>query len=87
MAPIPSTAAHQRVVLLLEPGFYSIMVEGDVQAEVDRLARVADPVVPRFLLGNPTGSDWVPEPGVNNGGLRWLTVKVAELSEDYRRPG
>ena len=27
-------------------------------------------------------SDWTPEPGVNNGGLRWLKEKVAELSDD-----
>ena len=42
-------------------------------AEVDRLAGVSNSVMPRFFLGDPEEQDWGPsEPGVNNGGLRWL---------------
>ena len=41
---------------------------------------VHTPVLPG--LGNPTGQDWVSETKVNNGGLRWLKEKVAELSEE-----
>ena len=46
--------------------------------EVDRLAGVSGSVLPRFFLGDPEDSDWGPsEPGVNNGGLRWLRTVLA----------
>ena len=52
------------------------------QADVDRLAGVTNSVMPRFFLGDPTEDGWTSEPGTNNGGLRWLRAKVAELKED-----
>ena len=42
-------------------------------AEVERLAGLSATVMPRFFLGDPKATDWGPsQPGVNNGGLRWL---------------
>ena len=72
---------NQAVQLLTSGRIQHSQVIGDVQAEVDRLAGVTDSVLPRFFLGDPTASDWASEPGENNGGLRWLREKVAELSE------
>jgi len=46
--------------------------------KVDRLAGVEDSVLPRFFLGNPAAEDWTSEPGVNNGGLKWLRSVLAE---------
>ena len=46
--------------------------------EVDRLAGVSGSVLPRFFLGDPEDAGWGPsEPGVNNGGLRWLRSQLA----------
>ena len=41
-------------------------------AEVDRLAGVSNSVMPRFFEGDPTETGWVSEPGMSNGGLKWL---------------
>ena len=68
--------------LLSDAGFTYTEVKDATQADVDRLAGVAGSVMPRFFLGDPTDAGWTPEPGANNGGLRWLKKKVAELSED-----
>ena len=72
----------QAVALLKEAGISYSEVRGDVRAEVDRLAGVTNSIMPRFFLGDPTASDWTSQPGENNGGLRWLKQKVAELSDD-----
>ena len=71
---------NQGVKLLKDAGISYTEVIGDVQEDVDRLAGVTDSVIPRFFLGDPTDEDWTPEPKVNNGGLRWLKQKIAELS-------
>ena len=73
---------NQGVKLLTDAGIAYSEVKGDVQAEVDRLAGVTDSVLPRFFLGDPTGDGWASKPRENNGGLRWLKEKVAELNED-----
>ena len=73
---------NQATTLLTEAGVSYTEVTGDIQADVDRLAGVSNSVLPRFFLGDPTGNDWTSETGVNNGGLRWLKQKVAELSGD-----
>ena len=72
----------QGVKVLTDAGIAYTEVKGDVQAEVDRLAGVTDSVLPRFFLGDPTEEGWVSEPRENNGGLRWLKGKVAELDGD-----
>ncbi len=72
---------NQATALLTEAGIAYSEVVGDVQDEVDRLAGVTNSIIPRFFLGDPTSPDWVSEPRVNNGGLRWLKQKVAELSD------
>ena len=54
-------------------------IETSGTATVDQLAGVTDSVLPRFFLGDPTGSGWESQPGTNNGGLRWLKRKLAEL--------
>ena len=69
----------QAVALLTGAGISYGEVRGDVRAEVDRLAGVTNSIIPRFFLGDPTAPDWVSEPKGNNGGLRWLKQKVAEL--------
>ena len=56
-----------------------VEVSGRVADEAGRLAGVTGSVMPRFFLGDPTAADWVSEPGVNNGGLRWLQRKLIEL--------
>ncbi len=73
---------NQGVKLLKDAGIKYSEVKGDVQDDVDRLAGVTGSVIPRFFLGDPTDEDWVSETKVNNGGLRWLKEKVAELSGD-----
>ena len=73
---------NQAVALLNDAGISYSEVRGDVQAEVDRLAGVTNSIIPRFFLGDPTEQGWVSETKVNNGGLRWLKAKVAELRED-----
>lgn len=73
---------NQAVALLDEAGIAYGEVVGDIQDEASRLAGVTDSIIPRFFLGDPTSSDWVSQPKVNNGGLRWLKQKVAELSGD-----
>ena len=48
--------------------------------EVDRLAGVSGSILPRFFLGDPAEEGWGPsEPGVNNGGLKWLRSALADL--------
>ena len=48
--------------------------------KVDRLAGVSNSVMPRFFLGDPEVTGWGPARAkVNNGGLRWLRSKLAEL--------
>ncbi len=71
---------NQAVKLLKDAGISYSEVIGDVQDDVDRLARVTNSIIPRFFLGDPTEEGWVSEVKVNNGGLRWLKQKVAELS-------
>ena len=73
---------NQAVALLRDAGIAYSEVRGDVRDEVDRLAGVTNSVIPRFFLGDPTEEGWVSETKVNNGGLRWLKQKVAELRED-----
>ena len=73
---------NQAVALLAAAGIAYTEVIGDVQDEASRLAGVTDSVLPRFFLGDPTAPDWTSQPKVNNGGLRWLKGKVAELSEE-----
>ena len=64
-----------------------VVVSGAVADEVDRLAGVTNSVLPRFFLGNPEAADWGPsEPGVNNGGLRWLRSVVGEPKEPAEPP-
>ena len=73
---------NQAVKLLNDAGIAYSEVVGDVQDDVDRLAGVTDSVLPRFFLGDPTADGWTSQIKVNNGGLRWLKAKVAELSDD-----
>lgn len=73
---------NQAVTLLAGPGLPFITVEGNVGDEVNRLVGVAASVLPRFFPGDATDGDWTSEPGENNGGLRWLKEKVAELAGD-----
>ena len=45
--------------------------------KVKQLAQLDNTVMPRFFLGDPEADGWGPSnPGVNNGGLRWLREKV-----------
>ena len=44
--------------------------------EVERLAGVSGTVMPRFFLGDPAAADYRSQPGVNNGGLRWLRRQI-----------
>ena len=71
---------NEAVKLLTDAGIAYSEVVGDVQADVDRLAGVTNSVMPRFFLGDPTDAGWTSQPKANNGGLRWLKAKVAELS-------
>ena len=71
---------NQGVKALKDASISYSEVTGDVQDDVDRLAGVTGSVLPRFFLGDPTAEGWVSETKVNNGGLRWLKKKVAELS-------
>ena len=73
---------NEAITLLEDAGISYTEVTGQVREDVDRLAGVTDSVIPRFFLNDPTDEEWVPEPQVNNGGLRWLKGKVAELTED-----
>jgi len=54
--------------------------------EVDRLAGVSNSVLPRFFLGDPTAEGWTSEPGINNGGLKWLRSVLEELPEQSPPP-
>ena len=55
--------------------------------EVDQLAGVENSVLPRFFLGDPTEEGWGPsEPGVNNGGLKWLRKVLQEQQESSPPP-
>ena len=72
---------NQAITLLTDAGVTYSVVSGDVQADASRLAEVSNSIMPRFFLGDPTASDWVSQPKANNGGLRWLKQKVAELSD------
>ena len=71
---------NQGVKSLKSAGIAYTVVVGDVQDDIDRLTGVTDSVIPRFFLGDPTDDDWTSQPGDNNGGLRWLKKKVAELT-------
>ncbi len=71
---------NQAVKLLKDAGISYSEVIGDVQEDVDGLAGVTGSVLPRFFLGDPTEEGWTSKPRENNGGLRWLKEKVAELS-------
>ena len=71
---------NQAVALLTAAGISYREVTGDVSADAARLAGVSNSVMPRFFFGDPTASDWTSQLKVNNGGLRWLKTKVAELS-------
>lgn len=73
---------NQASSVLADAGISYAEVVGDVQDDVDRLAGVTNSILPRFFLGDPIDGDWVSEPGQNNGGLRWLKNKLAELSQD-----
>ncbi len=54
---------------------------------VDDLAGVENSVLPRFFLGDPTEEGWGPsEPGVNNGGLKWLRKVLEEQQESSPPP-
>lgn len=70
----------QAVELLKDAGISYSEVEGDVQDDASSLAGVTDSVMPRFFLGDPTEEGWTSQTKVNNGGLRWLKQKIAELS-------
>ena len=63
-------------------GLGAVFVETSDTSTLDRLAGVSEAVMPRFFYGDPTDSDWLAQPGLNNGGLRWLRGKLAEQSED-----
>ena len=69
----------QAVALLTAAGVSYSEVTGDVQAEAGRLAGVANSVMPRFFWGDPNVDGWTSQTKVNNGGLRWLKAKIAEL--------
>ena len=71
---------NRAVTLLTDESITYGEAVGDIRDEASRLAGVTNSVLPRFFLGDPTASDWTSEPKVNNGGLRWLKGKVAELS-------
>ena len=73
---------NEAVALLDDAGISYSVVRGDVQDDASSLAGVTNSVMPRFFLGDPTAADWTSQPGGNNGGLRWLKRKVAELSDD-----
>ena len=72
----------QAVALLAAAGIDYTEVTENAQTEADRLAGVTNSVLPRFFLGDPTAPGWTSETKVNNGGLRWLKAKVAELEEE-----
>ena len=72
---------NEAVALLDDAGISYSVVRGDVQDDASSLAGVTNSVMPRFFLGDPTAADWTSQPGGNNGGLRWLKQKVAELSD------
>ena len=72
----------QAVALVTKAGLAYTGVTGDVQEDVDQLARVTNSVMPRFFLGDPTSDGWTSYTKVNNGGLRQLKNKGAELSAD-----
>ena len=50
-------------------------------ATVDELAGVNSSIMPRFFYGDPTKDGWKSQTKVNNGGLRWLKQKLAELAD------
>ena len=72
---------NEAVALLDDAGISYSVVRGDVQDDASSLAGVTNSIMPRFFLGDPTAADWTSKPGENNGGLRWLKEKVAELSD------
>ena len=71
---------NQAKALLDEAGISYTEVTGDVYADVLRLTGLSKSIIPRFFLGDPTEAGWTPQIKVNNGGLRWLKAKVAELA-------
>ena len=72
---------NEAVALLSDAGISYSVVRGDVQDDASSLAGVTNSIMPRFFLGDPTAANWTSQPGENNGGLRWLKQKVAELSD------
>ncbi|MYD92250.1 MAG: hypothetical protein F4Y02_00865 [Chloroflexi bacterium] len=67
--------------LLRAAGRTFMTVSGPVAEDVDSLAGVTGSVLPRFFLGNPAAEGWTSQPGVNNGGLRWLRSVLAKPEE------
>ncbi|MDE0176287.1 MAG: fibronectin type III domain-containing protein [Defluviicoccus sp.] len=67
--------------LLTAAGRQYVTVSGPVAEDVDSLAGVENSVLPRFFLGNPAAEGWTSQPGVNNGGLRWLRSVLAKPEE------
>ena len=92
--PRPSDASaaaadrYQTAVGLLGASGQSYAVRTVTGAgEVDRLAGVSNSVLPRFFLGDPAEEGWGPsEPGVNNGGLKWLRKVLEEQGESTPPP-
>ena len=68
---------HDEAIALLDAAGRSYTVRVAQGSDVDRLAGTAGTVMPRFFLGDPAAPGWGPsQPGVNNGGLRWLRTQV-----------
>lgn len=68
----------EAVRLLIAAGRQFVVRNVTGSGEVDRLAGLSNSVMPRFFLGDPTDPAWGPsQPGVNNGGLRWLRAQLA----------
>ena len=60
-------------------GVNAVYVQTQGTAVVDRLAGVTNSVMPRFFYGDPTAPGWTSRPKTNNGGLKWLREKLAQL--------
>ncbi|MCY4027251.1 MAG: fibronectin type III domain-containing protein, partial [Acidobacteria bacterium] len=77
----PAAAArYEEGVRALGDAGVSHRTRHESSAEAGVLAGVANSVMPRFFLGDPTAPGWgPPQPKVNNGGLRWLKAWLANL--------
>ena len=75
-----AVARYNTAVTLLDAAGQSYTVRRVTgTSEVDRLAGVSGSVMPRFFEGDPAAGGWGPsQPGVNNGGLRWLRSKLPQ---------